>query len=138
MRIGAGAALLLSWQADAMLAPELRVAEGWLGWLQFALAFLLLFDRTVPVAGAGLIVLYAIGVFRFGPFHMLDYVVYAGIGYYLAVSGAGERKIRGTGLPALYASVGSRSAGWRWRRWCTRSGACTSWSRTRGSRSGSR
>lgn len=106
MRIGAGAALLLSWQADAMLAPELRVAEGWLGWFQFALAFLLLFGRTVPVAGAGLMVLYAIGVFRFGPFHMLDYVVYAGIGYFLAVSGAGERKIRGTGLPALYASVG--------------------------------
>ena len=106
MRIGAGAALLLSWQADAMLAPELRVAEGWLGWFQFALAFLLLFGRTVPVAGAGLIALYAIGIFRFGPFHMLDYVVYAGIGYYLAVSGAGERKIRGTGLPALYASVG--------------------------------
>ncbi len=53
MRIGAGAALLLSWQADAMLAPELRIAEGWLGWYQFALAFLLLFDRTVPVAGAG-------------------------------------------------------------------------------------
>ena len=106
MRIGAGAALLLSWQADAMLAPELRVAEGWLGWFQFALAFLLLFDRTVALAGAGLMVLYAIGVFRFGPFHMLDYVVYAGIGYYLAVSGAGERKIRGTGLPALYASVG--------------------------------
>ncbi|HEX8210587.1 MAG TPA: hypothetical protein VF584_10460 [Longimicrobium sp.] len=106
MRIGAGAALLLSWQADAMLAPELRVAEGWLGWFQFALAFLLLFDRTVPVAGAGLIALYGIGVFRFGPFHMLDYVVYAGIGYYLAVSGAGEQKIRGSGLPALYASVG--------------------------------
>jgi hypothetical protein len=106
MRIGAGAALLLSWQADAMLAPELRVAEGWLGWFQFALAFLLLFGRTVPVAGAGLIALYGIGIFRFGPFHMLDYVVYAGIGYYLAVSGAGERKIRGTGLPALYASVG--------------------------------
>jgi hypothetical protein len=106
MRIGAGAALLLSWQADGMLAPELRVGEGWLGWYQFALAFLLLFDRTVPVAGAGLIVLYAIGVARFGPFHMLDYVLYAGIGYYLAVSGAGERKIRGSGLPALYATVG--------------------------------
>jgi hypothetical protein len=106
MRIGAGAALLLSWQADAMLAPELRIAEGWLGWYQFALAFLLLFDRTVPVAGAGIMVLYGIGLVRFGPFHMLDYVVYAGIGYYLAMSGAGERKIRGTGLPALYAAVG--------------------------------
>jgi hypothetical protein len=106
MRVGAGAALLLSWQADAMLAPELRITESWLGWYQFALAFLLLFGRTVPVAGAGLMVLYAIGVFRFGPFHMLDYVVYAGIGYYLAVSGAGDRRIRGSGLPALYAAVG--------------------------------
>jgi uncharacterized membrane protein YphA (DoxX/SURF4 family) len=105
MRIGTGAALLLSWQADAMLAPELRVGS-WLGWFQFALAFLLLFGRTVPAAGAGLIVLYVIGVFRFGPFHMLDYLLYAGIGYYLAVSGARDERLRGSGLPALYATVG--------------------------------
>ncbi len=106
MRVGAGAALLLSWQADAMLAPELRVGEAWLGWFQFALAFLLLFGRTVPVAGVGLILLYVIGVFRFGPFHMLDYLLYAGIGYYLAVSGARDQRVRGSGLPALYAAVG--------------------------------
>jgi len=62
--------------------------------------------KLILVSISMLIALYAIGVFRFGPFHMLDYVVYAGIGYYLAVSGAGERKIRGTGLPALYATVG--------------------------------
>jgi hypothetical protein len=106
MRIGVGAALLLSWQADAMLAPELRVGAAWIGWWQFALAFLLLFDRTVPVAGAGVILLYAVGVARFGVFHMLDYVMYAGIGYYLAVSAARGERVRGSGLPALYVAVG--------------------------------
>lgn len=105
MRIGTGAALLLSWQENAMFAPELRVGAA-LGWLQFTLACLLLFSVTVPVAGAGLILLFGIGVAGFGPFHMLDYVFYAGIGYYLAVSGAGNARLRGSGLPALYASVG--------------------------------
>lgn len=106
MRIGVGAALLLSWQADALLAPELRAAAGWIGWLQFACAFLLLFGRTVPAAGAGLVVLYLIGLGRFGVFHMLDYLLYAGAGWYLLTSGARSERLRGTGIPALYATVG--------------------------------
>ena len=32
MRIAAGAVLLLSWQAGAMLVPELKVSAAWLGW----------------------------------------------------------------------------------------------------------
>ena len=107
MRVGLGASLLLSWQADALLAPELRIANApWIGWLQFACAFLLLFDRLVPVAGVGVMALFGIGLLRAGPLHMLDYVLFLGAGYYLAVSAARSTAIRGTGLPALYASVG--------------------------------
>ncbi len=107
MRVGMGATLLLSWQADALLAPELHVGPtSWLGWLQFACAFLLLFDRTVPLAGVGIVALFAAGVFRVGPFHMLDYVLYLGAGYYLAVCAARSERVRGTGLPALYLGVG--------------------------------
>lgn len=105
MRVGMGATLLLSWQADALLAPELR-APGWVGWAQFACAFLLLFSRTVPVAGAGIIALYVLGVVHFGPLHMLDYLLFAGIGWYLVASGARGEAVRGSGLPALYAGVG--------------------------------
>ena len=106
IRIAAGAVLLMSWQADAMLVPELSITSSWVGWFQFLLAFLLLFRKTVPMAGLGLMVLYGIGIYQFGMFHMLDYPMYAGAGYYLLVSKSENKAIRGTGLPALYLTVG--------------------------------
>ena len=106
MRIGIFATLLLAWQADALLAPELRVWAGWIGWLQFALALLLLVPRTVPIAGGGLILLYLLAAARFGAFHLLDYLFFAGVGWYLLVSRSGSERIRGTGIPALYATIG--------------------------------
>ncbi|MEL7832588.1 hypothetical protein [Fodinibius sp. Rm-B-1B1-1] len=106
IRVTAGAVLLLSWQADAMLVPELNISSAWIGWFQFLLALLLLFRKTVPLAGLGLIVLYGIGIYEFGIFHMLDYPMYAGAGYYLIVANSADKGIRGTGLPALYLTVG--------------------------------
>ena len=106
MRIGIFATLLLAWQADALLAPELRVWAPWIGWMQFLLALLVLFPATVPVAGGGLIVLYLLGAARFGAFHLLDYLFFAGAGWYLLVSRVRGDRVRGTGIPALYATVG--------------------------------
>lgn len=106
LRVAAGASLLLSWQADSLLVPEFRVAAAWLGWAQFAVAFLLLFRRTTPVAGAGLVALYLAGLAQDGVFHMLDYLLYVGAGWYLLVSGARDERLRGTGIPALYVTVG--------------------------------
>jgi uncharacterized membrane protein YphA (DoxX/SURF4 family) len=107
MRVGLGASLLLSWQADALLAPELSVANvPVLGWLQFACAFLLLFDRLVPVAGVGVMALFGVALARAGMLHMLDYLLFLGAGYYLAVSRARNPAVAGTGLPVLYGSVG--------------------------------
>lgn len=106
MRIGAGAVLLLSWQADAMLVPELHIGAAWVGWFQFLLALLLLFRRTTPAAGMGLIGLFALGVVCVGAFHMLDYALYAGAGYFLGVSNARDERIRASGLPVLYLAVG--------------------------------
>jgi hypothetical protein len=34
LRAGMAAVLLLSWQADSLLAPELHLRAGWLGWIQ--------------------------------------------------------------------------------------------------------
>lgn len=106
MRIGIFATLLLAWQADALLAPELRAWSPWVGWAQFALALLALFPRTVPVTGGGLIALYGLAAARYGGFHLLDYVFFAGVGWYLLVNGSASERIRGTGIPALYATVG--------------------------------
>ena len=106
MRIGCFSVLLLCWQADAILVPELEVTGAWVGWYQFLLALLLLFDATVPLAGVGMFGLYLIGVSEYGWFHMLDYVLYLGVAYYLTVGTASNERLRTSALPALYLSVG--------------------------------
>ena len=70
MRIAAGMLFLLSWQGGAMLAPTLMVPSKyeWVGMFQFLLAFLLLFDKTVPYAGIGTIILYLLGCVIYDPF----------------------------------------------------------------------
>jgi len=106
MRIAAGATLLLSWQADAMLVPELRVGAAWIGWYQFLLAVLLVFQNTTPLAGLGLGLLYLYGAWQFGPFYMLDYAHYIGVAAYLALSGVRSLRLRAIRLPFLYGTVG--------------------------------
>lgn len=106
MRIVTGATLLLSWQGDAILVPELPVTAPWVGWAQFILAFMLLFDRMVKYSGAGLILLYILSIFQFGMFHMLDHLFFAGAGYFLMVSQSDNIVIKETRLPVLYATVG--------------------------------
>jgi hypothetical protein len=106
LRVAAGAVMLLNWQADALLVPELPAGAAWVGWAQFAVALLLLSRRTVPLAGAGLMALYGLGLARFGAFHVLDYAYVAGFAVAFLVSAARSERVRGLALPALYATVG--------------------------------
>lgn len=106
MRIVTGATLLLSWQGDAVLVPELSVTASWVGWAQFILAFMLLFDQLVKYSGAGILVLYIFSIFQYGTFHMLDHVLFAGAGYFLMVSQSENAVIKESRLPVLYATVG--------------------------------
>ena len=106
MRIGIAATLLLAWNEDAMLMPELRVPAEWIGWVQFVVVLLLLFPATVRIAGVCLGFLYLLGIAFFGPLHMLDYVFYVGAAWYFFSASLRSEKWRATGLPALYATTG--------------------------------
>lgn len=106
LRAATGASLLLAWQGNTLLAPDLPLGAAWLGWAEFAAAVLLLFGRTVPVAGALLLGLYGVAVARHGLFYLLDYAVFAGIGYALLVSRLRPSTLRASALPALYATTG--------------------------------
>ena len=53
MRIGAGMVLLLAWQADIVLIPDLPLPTPWVGWFQFLLVGLLL-GASLPFLFAGL------------------------------------------------------------------------------------
>ena len=105
LRAAAGASLLLSWSDGALLAQEIA-APAWAGWLQFAAALLLVFGTTVPAAGVLILALVGVAVAQAGAFHVLDYAVFAGVGYALTVSGAPSERLRASGLPALYATTG--------------------------------
>lgn len=107
MRITAAMLLVLSWEGGAVLAPTLLVPSDyeWLGWYQFALAILLIFPRTVPLAGLGIASLWVIGSVIFHPFHMLDYSLFLGAGLYLFLGVKEERK-KLIGLTFLYLTVG--------------------------------
>jgi hypothetical protein len=105
MRIGLGVTLLLSWQADTMLSPDLPTGPV-IGWIQFFLALLLLFPATTPLAGLGVLGLYGVGIYEYGLFYMLDYLIFLGVGYYLIVTRFDDPRISGTGIPALYATLG--------------------------------
>lgn len=105
LRVTIGATLLLSWQQDSVFAPELLVSP-WVGWIQFAIALLLLFPRTVPIAGISILLLFAYSIVIFGAFHMVDYLHYIGIGWYLFVATSNNTALRESRIPALYITVG--------------------------------
>ncbi len=106
MRTGAGVTFIWAWQAGTLLAPELACGNEWIVWLEFLVALLLLFKRTVPLAGLGIMVLYLLAIGQFGFFHMLDYLMFAGVGYYFIAGNARGAIVQRTALPALYATVG--------------------------------
>lgn len=106
LRVFTGASLLLAWQVDTMVAPDLHVpSPGW-GWYQLCLALFLLLRLTTPLAGLGMMVLYIWAMTQFGLFHLLDYFVYFGIGTFLLLSNCGHARIRDLRIPVLYTSLG--------------------------------
>ncbi|MEZ0392155.1 MAG: hypothetical protein ACAH59_08075 [Pseudobdellovibrionaceae bacterium] len=106
LRIFTGASLLLAWQADSMIAPDLEIPSPLWGWYQFVLALLLLLRVSTPVAGFGMILLYLFAVSRFGLFHLLDYFIYLGVGFFFFVSNFASPKLKDLRIPALYSSLG--------------------------------
>lgn len=106
MRVTMGAVLLMSWQGDSYVAPEIAIPSAFWGWFQFILALLLLFKETTPLTGLGMIFLYFMGVKNHGVFHMLDYVVYPAVGLYLILSNLKNEKLKNLDLPVLYSGLG--------------------------------
>ncbi|MEZ4698795.1 MAG: hypothetical protein R2834_00575 [Rhodothermales bacterium] len=106
LRVAVGGVLLLSWQSGAMLVPEIPSSHVLVDFVQLLLAILILSNRFTQVAGYGLIGLYILAYWKYGALHILDYIYLVGAAYYLIASQSKQKKIRASGLPVLYASVG--------------------------------
>lgn len=88
------------------LTPELRSDAVWVPWVQLALGVFALSSRSTPLTGAGVLVLYMAAVVGYGIYHMLDYMIFLGIAYFLLVSGLSGRGWRRSGFIVLYAATG--------------------------------
>jgi uncharacterized membrane protein YphA (DoxX/SURF4 family) len=106
MRVALGAVLLMSWQGDSVIAPEIKVFSPFWGWFQYVLALLLLSKRTSPLTGAGVILLYALGLKEHGFFHMLDYLIFPAVGLFLILTHLKDERFKNLDLPVLYTGLG--------------------------------
>lgn len=108
MRFAAAMVLILSWQSNAMIVPTIPIPEKfqWVGWFQFVLAFFLLIPRLVPLGGLGMIIIWVVGNITLHPFHMLDYLMFAGVGTFLMMATFKNGKFKDAGLVVLYVTVG--------------------------------
>ncbi len=106
MRIATGMALLLSWQANVLLAPDLHHELALVSWAQFIAILCLIDRRTTPVAGALVFALYGVGIYLFGIFHMLDYAAFLGVGFYLLFREQQNERLRAWVKPVLFGTTG--------------------------------
>ena len=74
-----------------ILTPELKTDLAWVPWLQLALAVCLIWRRTMPITGAGIVFLFALAVQQYGVFHLADYPVFLGVAVYLICQGFDAR-----------------------------------------------
>lgn len=106
MRVATFATLLVAWQMGTLFAPELVVNNATIERLQFITILLLLTRNTTTYAGLGLGAIWMYGAWRFGIFHMLDYVNVLGVAYFLVMRPLGSPYFQASALPVLYATLG--------------------------------
>jgi hypothetical protein len=70
-----------------LLTPELKTSSLWVGAIQLGIAAGMLSRGTMPLSALGIVALFDIGVWNYGPFHLADYPIFLGIAAYLALVG---------------------------------------------------
>lgn len=70
-----------------LLTPELKTSSTLVGALQLGIAAGMLSRRTMPLSAAGIFILFGIGIWNYGIFHLADYPVFLGVAIYLALTG---------------------------------------------------
>lgn len=92
VRAALGFFLVSLWgMGGIILTPELKTDLTWIPWLQLGMAVCLIWRRTLPLAGAGIVFLFALATRQYGMFHLADYPVFLGIAAYLVLQGLGRQ-----------------------------------------------
>ena len=88
--VAGGFFLCLGLGMHVLLTPELATDLPFVPPMQLAMAAAMLSRRTLPLASLGIVVLFGLGVAKFGLFHLMDYPVFLGLAAYLACVGFGR------------------------------------------------
>jgi hypothetical protein len=70
-----------------LLTPELKTDSTIVAAIQLGIAAGMLSRRTMPLSALGIFVLFGIGVWQYGVFHLADYPIFLGVAAYLALIG---------------------------------------------------
>lgn len=89
-----------------LLTPDLTTFNRIVPLLQIGIAVSALFHRTVPLVGAGILALFVMSVGQYGAYHMTDYMIFIGMGYFFLVCTVRRWRWRKTGFVVLYKSTG--------------------------------
>ena len=112
MRVAAGIFFLslfiwyLVYGTTFYLTPELKTTAVYVPWVHLLMAVCVLSRRTTPLAGIGVFCLFIAATFDYGIFHLLDYVIFLGIGYYLVVANSDKKGLLMSGLVVLFVCTG--------------------------------
>jgi hypothetical protein len=88
-RAGCAFFFIAVWGVDGiLLTPELKTSSVLVGAIQLGIAAGMLSRATMPVSALGIFVLFDIGVWNYGAFHLADYPIFLGVAAYLALTGA--------------------------------------------------
>src|SRR6185436_16277293 len=88
------------------VTPELRTTARFVPWFQLALAICALVRPALPAVGIGLLFLFCLAVGSYGVFHLLDYMIFLGLGYFFTVANIERGNWRKSGFIVLYAATG--------------------------------
>ncbi|RYE95438.1 MAG: hypothetical protein EOO77_42860 [Oxalobacteraceae bacterium] len=99
--------------SGSFLTPDLYGTSRLVGLLQLTAAITVLIPMMSVIAATILIILYGLGVMKFGLFYMIDYLFFIGLAVYIALSDSSFRRfpIRAYRVPIL---VGSLSLSLMW------------------------
>ncbi|HEX3439148.1 MAG TPA: hypothetical protein VHT93_02275 [Pseudolabrys sp.] len=87
-RAGCGFFFVAIWGfGGVLLTPELKTSSTAVGVLQLAIAAGMLSRRTMPFSAAGIAIIFGIGIWGYGIFHLADYPIFLGIAAYIALTG---------------------------------------------------
>jgi len=102
-RIGTGVFFVAIWLVgNVILTPELGTESEYIPFIQLSIAISVLFKRGLWVAGLGILSLYSIATYEYGLFHLLDYVSFVGLAFYLILSSFKTERFETYRLPVLY------------------------------------